>query len=318
LLNRQLLNGQRRESLEKQFRGVYAIPPTPFTEEDRIDVESLRRVVDFCVTSGAHGIVAPVNASEGPFLTDDERKSVVEVIVEQTNGRVPVVAGVSSVSTRATVEYARHAESAGADALIAMPPYVRHPSTDEIPAFYVALASASRLPIFIQNYVAPVGTPMSAALVARLMREIDTVSYLKEETALAPQLMTQIKALAGDAVLGMMGGMAGRYLLDEYARGACGTMPACEVTDAHVLVWDALEAGDESLARERFRLLLPLLNYESMFGIVVYKEVLRRRGVIASARVRAPGSPSLDEHNHRELDAILRDLAPLLTTAPVA
>ncbi|HUE76162.1 MAG TPA: dihydrodipicolinate synthase family protein [Chloroflexota bacterium] len=298
--------------MAKQFRGVYAIPPTPFTEGDRIDAESLRQIVDFCVTSGVHGIVAPVNASEGPFLTDEERRTVVEIIVEQTNGRVPVVAGVSSVSTRATLEHARHAESAGADALMAMPPYVRHPTADEIPAFYTALASESRLPIFIQNYVVPVGTPMSASLVARLMRELDNVSYLKEETAQAPQLMTQIKALAGQAMLGMMGGMAGRYLLDEYARGACGTMPACEVADAHVSVWNALEAGDEKLARERFRLLLPLLNYESMFGIVVYKEVLRRRGIIANARVRAPGSPSLDEHNHRELDAILRDLAPLL------
>ncbi|MBI3978015.1 MAG: dihydrodipicolinate synthase family protein [Chloroflexi bacterium] len=297
--------------MPEQFRGVFAIPPTPFTDDGAVDVVSLRRVVDFCVAGGAHGIVAPVNASEAPFLTDEERRLVVEVVVEQTGGRLPVVAGVSGASTRAAVEYARHAAAAGSDALIAMPPYVRHPGADEIVEFYRALAGATRLPVFIQNYVAPIGTPMPAALVARLLREIEGVDYLKEETAVAPQVMTQVRTLAGDALKGVMGGMAGRYLLEEYGRGACGTMPACEVVDAHVAVWNALEAGDEALARQRFQMLLPLLNYEAMYSFVVYKEVLRRRGIIASGHVRAPGSPSLDEHSHRELDAILNDLEPL-------
>jgi 4-hydroxy-tetrahydrodipicolinate synthase len=295
------------------FRGVFAIPPTPFTDQDEVDDESLQRTIDFCIACGAHGIVAPVNASEGPFLTDDERKRVTTIVVERTAGRAPVMIGVSGVSTRAAIEYARHAAAVGADALIAMPPYIRHCTPDQIVTFYQDLARATHLPICIQNYVAPVGTPMSAALVARLLREIDTVVYVKEETATAPQLISATLALAGDACQGIMGGMAGRYLMEEVARGACGSMPACEVTDAHVAVWQAVEAGDMALARRRFNQLLPLLNYEQMWGTVVYKEVLRRRGVIASARVRAPGSATLDEHNHRELDAILRDLDSLLS-----
>lgn len=299
--------------MPQPFRGVYAIPPTPFTPNDDVDEQSLRRTVDFCIAGGAHGLVAPVNASEAPFLTDVERRRVVEIIVEQANHRIPVVAGVSSASTRGSVEFARHAADVGADAVMAMPPYIKHPGPEETVEFYTSLARATPLPIFIQNYVAPVGTPMAPTLVARLLREIDTVSYLKEETSLAPQVMTKVRDLAGPALKGMMGGMAGRYLLDEYERGASGTMPACEVVDAHVAVWSALEEGNDQLARERFRLLLPLLNCESMYSMVVYKEVLRRRGVIESAYVRAPGSPSLDAHNHRMLDVILADLAPLLT-----
>lgn len=154
---------------------------------------------------------------------------------------------------------------------------------------------------------------MAPALLARLFRDIPGVEYLKEETSLAPQVMTQVKNLAGDSLKGMMGGMAGRYLLDEYARGACGTMPACEVTDAHVAVWNALESGDEAESRRLFRELLPLLNIEAMYSFVVYKEVLYRRGIIACPKSRAPGSPTLDEHSSRELDLILRDLSPLLT-----
>lgn len=297
---------------EGQFRGVFAIPPTPFDDAGNVDEGSLRRCVDFCVAAGAHGIVAPVNASEALALTDAERLRVAEVVVEQTAGRVPTVVGVSGVSTAAAVLYAGHAAAAGADAVIAMPPYVRHPPADEIYDFYAAVARAGP-PVWIQDYVAPVGTPMAPALLARMLREIPGVDFLKEETLYAPQVMTAVRGLAGDSLKGMMGGMAGRFLLEEYRRGACGTMPACEVADAHVHVWNALDCGEEEEARRLHTRLLPLLNYEAMYSFTIYKEVLLRRGVIASARTRVPGAGRLDAENGRELDLLLRDLAPLLT-----
>jgi dihydrodipicolinate synthase/N-acetylneuraminate lyase len=304
-------NGQATD--RDRFRGVFAIPVTPFDDGGDLDVASLRRCVDFCIQAGAHGIVAPVNASEFFTLTEGERKRVVEVVVEQTAGRRPVVAGVTGASTRIAVEMARHAAGAGADAVIAMPPYVRHPGAEEIVEFYGELARAANVPVWIQDYVAPMGTPMAPPLLARLLREIPGVDYLKEETQFAPLVMTQVRALAGDALKGMMGGMAGRYLLEEYRRGARGTMPACEVTDAHVAVWNALEAGREDEARLLFAQLLPLLNIEAMYSFTAYKEVLYRRGVIATPRTRAPGAAVLDEEASRELDLILRELEPLLT-----
>jgi 4-hydroxy-tetrahydrodipicolinate synthase len=297
----------------QRFRGVYAIPVTPFTPDGSLDIPSLRRCVELCVVAGAGGVVAPVNASEFFTLTETERKTVVETVVEQANGRVPVVAGVSGSSTQVAVEMAAHAGKAGADSVMAMPPFIRHPGPEEIVEFYGAVAKAAGVPVWIQDYVAPMGTPMAPALLARLLREIPGVEYVKEETALAPQVMTQVQALAGDALKGMMGGMAGRYLLDEYARGACGTMPACEVVDAHVAVWNALERGDQAESRRLFREILPLLNMEAMYSFVIYKEVLYRRGIIACPTSRAPGAPTLDEAASRELDLILQDLAPLLT-----
>lgn len=300
-------------SQSQTFRGVYAIPVTPFTPNGDLDIPSLSRCVEFCIVAGAGGVVAPVNASEFFTLTETERKQVVETVVAQTNGRVPVVAGVSGPSTQVAVEMAAHAGKVGADSVMAMPPFVRHPGPDEIMEFYAAVAKAAGVPVWIQDYVAPMGTPMAPALLGRMLREIPGVDYLKEETALAPQVMTLVKDLAGDALKGMMGGMAGRYLLDEYARGACGTMPACEITDAHVAVWNALESGDQAESRRLFREILPLLNIEAMYSFVVYKEVLYRRGIIACPKSRAPGSPTLDAAASRELDLILQDLAPLLT-----
>jgi 4-hydroxy-tetrahydrodipicolinate synthase len=111
--------------------------------------------------------------------------------------------------------------------------------------------------------------------------------------------------------------MAGRFLLDEHRRGICGTMPACEMTDVHVQLWDALEAGDDKRARAIYQRLLPLLTIEWLYGASVYKEVLRRRGVIQSTFTRDAGLHKLDEFDHKELDAILADVGELFTaTAP--
>src|SRR6185437_6750092 len=110
--------------------------------------------------------------------------------------------------------------------------------------------------------------------------------HIKEESEFPTQVISGVRALAGKRLKGIMGGMGGRFLLEEYRRGACGTMPASEVADGLVLVWNALERGDESEARRLHTLLLPLLNYEALYTYAIYKEVLVKRGVIASSRSR--------------------------------
>lgn len=297
----------------KAFRGVFAIPVTPFDERDNLDEEGLRRCVDFCIAGGSHGIVTPVNASEFSSLTDDERKRVAEVVVEQANRRVPVVIGVSGLSTHHAVGLAHHANAIGADAVIAMPPYVRKARPEEIYAYYRAISDMVTIPIFIQDYLGPVGTPMSADLIARMLIELEHVEYLKEEVPPAGQMMTRVIDRAGAHLKGVMGGAAGRYLLDEYHRGASGTMPACEVVDLHVRLWNLLESGEPEGARAFFKHLLPLLNLESLYSFSIYKEVLYRRGVIACPRTRAAGAAVLDRYDREALDAILADLQPFFS-----
>jgi len=295
-----------------QFRGVFTIPVTPFDRHGNIDEDSLKNEVNWCVLAGAHGIVAPVNASESPTLTDDERKRVTRLVIESADKRVPVIIGVSGVSQQSAVLYARYARQVGADGVIAMPPYgVRLIDPESIFAFYQAVGdTVEGLPVFIQNWSGPAGTTMSAAQLTRLVQEIDNVSYIKEETANASHMMTEIIGRAGDALEGVMGGVGGRFLLDEFRRGACGTMPACQVTDVHVTIWNALEAGNLDKARRTFNRLLPLLNMEAAFAGALYKEVLRRRGVIATATMRGRRD-ALDQFDHQELDAILRDVSEL-------
>ncbi len=250
-----------------------------------------------------------VNASEAVALTDTERLRVAEITIQHVDHRVPVVIGVSGDSTASSILFTAHARDHGADAVIAMPPYVLHPPPDEIFAFYRDVAGAAEgLPVWVQDFVGPVGTPMAVSLLARMIEEIEGVQFVKEETAFAPQVITALTNAAGPNLRAVMGGMGGRRLIEEARRGACGTMPACEVTDA---VWNAIESGNEEEARRLHTQLLPLINYEAMYSFLIYKEVLVRRGIIASATTRVPGVGRLDAENHRELDVLLDALSPM-------
>jgi 4-hydroxy-tetrahydrodipicolinate synthase len=297
--------------MSKQFHGVYAILPTPFDDQGGLDVESLRRVVSFTIECGAHGVVSPANASEVPYLSDSERRTVVETVVAETAGRVPVVAGITASCAPLAVQWARHAELAGADFLMAMPPYVQRASNVEIRAYYQAISDASALPICIQNYGGPGGTPLSAEFMSQLLHDIARVDYVKEETEFAGPVITSLIESAGSNLKGVMGGKAGRHLMDEFRRGGCGTMPACEVSDIHARLWSELSAGKQEAAEETYRQLLPLLLFETSYGVAAYKEVLYRRGVIRSPYFRQAGGKQLDRAAQEELTSILDHLRPL-------
>jgi 4-hydroxy-tetrahydrodipicolinate synthase len=295
------------------FRGVFVILATPFSDDGSLDEDGLKAEVEFSIAAGAHGLVSPVNASEFSALSDPERLRVIEVVGQTVRDRLPFVAGVSGVSAQVAVWIARHAGEAGADAVIAMPPYIAKPPADGVWAYYEALARETELPIFIQNYPLPIGVPMSPALLGQLSREIERVLYIKEEVPPVTHSIMADIAACGDSVEGVFGGAAGRFMMDEMRRGAAGTMPACDATDVHAAVWNAYQAGDVSGAREVFNRLLPLLNFEMLHSVRAYKEVLRRRGVIRSAYVRAPMTGPLDAQDHVELDAILSDIRDLWT-----
>lgn len=292
------------------FNGVYAVLCTPFLPQGDLDVDSLRREVRFCLDCGVHGLVAPVNAGEFYTLTDEERRQVVEIIAQENAGRVPFVAGCSAVSAHHAIAIARHAEAAGANAMMAMPPVIRKAAGQEIFDYYRRLSDAVSVPIVIQDFIPPIGTPMPVDLMARMVMEIPNVRYLKEETAVGTHVLSQLIERCGDRVAGIMGGQGGRALFNEFARGACGTMPACHMSDLQVDIWTRLAGGSETEARVLFNQLLPMLNFEGMYQVSAYKEVLRRRGVFATNVCRG-GPGELDAYDLRELDQILAGIEPL-------
>lgn len=294
------------------WRGIFPIVVTPFTEGYALDEAGLRKLVRLCIDGGAAGLVGPANASEFATLSDDERKRWIEVVVHEAGGQIPVIATTTCGHAIPAASLSRFAQDVGAAGVMLMPPHIVHTNADGCYAYYKFIAGAVDIPIMIQNYVGPVGTPMSADLVARMCREIEHVEYIKEETIPASRAVLATIRAAGDACKGVFGGQGGVYMLDEFRRGAVGNMPACQSIEVHVGIWNRLEAGDEAGARTLFNRLLPLINYERQYGVALYKEVLMRRGIIDSATCRLPNAILSDE-DRTELDAILRDIEPLFT-----
>ena len=294
------------------FRGVFTIPSTPFDKNGDIDWGDLKRVIDFCVACGAHGIVWPVNASGFPVLTDEERLLGMQVVVEQTAGRIPVILGVQGVSGHHAAMFSRRAQELGADGVIAMAPYVQELEDEgAVLQYYQAIDREVKVPIFIQNHAR--GSVLSVAAMVRLINEVEHVEYIKEETFPVTHVITGLIEQAGPKLKGVFGGGGGRYLLLEHPRGVAGQMPGCHVTDVVVRLWNALEAGDLKEAKRVYGLLAPLFALETLKG-TYYPEVLRRRQVIKSSRSRLTTSyPTQDAHDHEALDDILKDLEALFT-----
>src|SRR4051812_19606795 len=177
------------------FRGVYVILPTPFDDRGNLDEEGMKRIVDFSIDCGAHGVVGPANASEAPYLSDVERKRVVEVTAKATARRVPYVAGVTASCAKLAVELTRQAADAGADMVMAMPPFIQRASDAEIREYYRAIGEACDLPVCIQNYQGPGGTPLSAPFIAGMLKDLKGVHYVKEETDFPGPMVSALREI---------------------------------------------------------------------------------------------------------------------------
>lgn len=297
------------------FRGIYVIVVTPFTDDYALDEAGLGRVMDFCIAAGVHGVVANAMASEGFHLSEAERKRAAEIVVGKAKGKVPAIVAVSAPHWRISTDFARHAESIGADAIMSLPP--SGATVADLKAHYRAVAEASTLPLVLQNALGPGLTTMSAPLLAELINELPTARFVKEESGHPAQTAGELIRLAGDKLEGVMGGRAGKTFMEELRHGVSGTMPACEISDVHVALWNAVLAGDDKRARSIFQRLLPLLDLEGSYGMPLMKEVLKLRGVINSAAVRQAGFRGLDSHARDEAVAIMDDLAEFMLPAYV-
>ena len=297
--------------MTQPYRGVFTIPSTPFTDALQLDEGGLRRIVDFCVGCGAHGLVYPVNASSFTTLSDEERIRASRIVVEQCAGRIPVVICVAGVCKEHAALFAAEARAMRADAVIAMTPYLNKLQDENlILEYYRAIAEAAQLPVFIQNH--SVGTELSVSVMARVVREVEYVDYIKEETLPVTHKLSAILRAASPKLKGVFGGAGGRFLLLEHPRGVAGQMPGCHVTDVVVRLWNALEAGDMAEARRVYGALAPLFALENQWVGNCYKEVLRLRGVIQSAHNRNVPDAA-DEEDRRALRATIAALEPLFT-----
>lgn len=271
--------------------GLVPILATPFTDDGRLDEGSLRRLVAFQLDCGVDGIATFGMASEGFALTTAERADILEVLGSVVSGAVPIVAGINGTSTATALEQAEAAVAGGATALMVLPPFLVKPSAAQLVDFYGEVAAASGVDVMVQDAPASTGVSMPVSLIRELSK-LDGVTSVKVEAApTAPKVAEVVDAVGDD--FAVLGGQNAFFVLEEYARGAVGTMPACEFADVLAGVLRLWHEGHRGAAHARFARLLPLIRYgmQGPLAWAVHKEVLVRRGIIAGARVRSPASP---------------------------
>jgi 4-hydroxy-tetrahydrodipicolinate synthase len=182
--------------VEGRLRGSITALVTPF-RDGAVDEDAFRGLIAWQIESGTHGLVPVGTTGESPTLSHAEHKRVVEVTIEEAKGRVPVVAGAGSNSTAEAVDFARHAEAAGADAVLVVTPYYNKPTQEGLFQHFKAVNDAIGIPIIIYNIPSRSVIDMSVDTMKRLY-ELDNIAGVKDATANPARLSQQRRALGED------------------------------------------------------------------------------------------------------------------------
>jgi len=298
-------------AVRPSLTGVFPVLPTPFDAQGRPDAASLRRLVDYLIRCGVDGMTYPGVASEVGQLAPDERQSLLDAVLSEVAGRVPVIAGVSSSDTATTVRLAAQASARGAAALMVAVPPDRKGAAEQIAYFSDVAQAAEGVALMLQNVPPPVGAGLDPEVVLEVLAAVPSIRYVKEETLPSGQRLSVLRDKAPPNLLGVFGGAGGRYITDELRRGAAGTMPAIELAEVHTALFKAHREGDADRVRTLFTRMLPVLNVQAVFRWSLTKYVLKKRGLVADTRQRMPG-PLLDAFDMADVDAFLADIEDLL------
>ena len=238
----------------EDLHGIHAILYALFDGEEKLDRAAMRRQVEICLASGVHGMAALGLATEASKLAEAERMAVMDWVVEDTAGRVPVALTIFGSSVEEQVRQVRHAEAAGADWLILQPPMVGQYSAAEYIRFFGHVAEKTSLPLAIQNAPALMGRGLTAADIRDLVRQHPNIRLVKGEGPVV-DIAHLIEVTEGR--LPVFNGRAGLELLENLRIGCRGLILAPDSIDYAVRASEFFCDGWDEHAEEEYRRMLP-------------------------------------------------------------
>jgi 2-keto-3-deoxy-L-arabinonate dehydratase len=273
------------------IRGVMPVTPTIFTDDEELDLEGQRRVVDYLVDGGSDAVCILANYSEQFSLTDEERELVLTATMEQAAGRLPVCVTTSHFSSRIAHRRSLRAQEMGASLVMLMPPFVSATmkvDDEAVMEYFRRVSDGLEIDIMIQD--APMSpTTLSVPLLARLAREIPQIKYAKIETAQAADKLRALIAAAGNDLPGPFDGEEAITLIPDLEAGAQGTMSSCMVPDQLGQIVRDFHAGERDKAVRQWEDLLPFIHFENrQCGLRATKVLMKEGNIIASDKTRAP------------------------------
>ncbi|MBI4537208.1 MAG: dihydrodipicolinate synthase family protein [candidate division NC10 bacterium] len=292
--------------------GVCPILATPFTEKGEIDFDSLGRLTRWISTTGAVAVTMFGIGSEYYKLSDQERNSMIECVLAEAKGKIPVIVSVTKHATELAVEDALYAQKMGADMLMLLPPFLLSPGPEATTHHIESVCQAVDIPVIVQYAPEMTGVKIGAEVFIGLARKYPQIAY-KIECKPPGKVITAIREGSGGSVKIYVGN-AGFQLIEGLARGAVGVMPGCSMIEVYGKIYALYAQGriDEAVAVHNE--LLPLLNCmrQSVEELIKgEKMILKRRGVIASDYCRKP-TFVFDEALEKDLDRYYRQVEKYL------
>ncbi len=284
--------------------GVLPVFQTPFNEDESTDAATLEREIAWLYDCGSDGIVMAM-VSESLRLDTNEREQLAEMACRFGRERGAVIISVGAESTLTAERLARHAQSVGAHAVMAIPPIAIAIGEDELRRYYERLLAATDLPVIVQDASGYVGRPMSIQLQARLLDDFgDRVLFKPEATPIGPRLSQLRDATGGRAKV--FEGSGGIALFDSFRRGVVGTMPGADLIRGITALWRSLKDGDEKTAS---RLSLPISSLVALQHgldafLAIEKYLLVKQGIFRNTIVRGPVGFQLDGETRAEVDRL--------------
>jgi 4-hydroxy-tetrahydrodipicolinate synthase len=295
----------------KKLKGTIVVAVTPFTSQDEIDEKGFRQNLDWYISEGIHGICCTGSSGEFLSLTEDEFKRLVDITLEQVEGRVPVLAGTCGPTTKETIKKTKYAENAGVDVALIVHPYYHLPTEDELYDHYRRVAEAVNVPIMIYNNVGCTLVDASPELLVRLARDFENIQYVKETSAQV-QRVQEIISLGGDDVTVFCGD--DRMPYESLVLGAKGWIAASSniIPNRCARLFDFMDQGDFEKARELWFEILPLTSSVENWGRLVQtlKAGLDLQGRCGGPSLRGP-KKDISSEQKAELRRLLSDLGEL-------
>lgn len=297
--------------------GILPVFQTPFHDDGSIDFATLEREIDWLFDQKSDGIVMAM-VSETLRLSSEERDELADAACRLAAGRGTCVISVGAESTRVALRHARHAESCGATALMAIPPVATGCDADELLGYFRAILGATSIPLIVQDASGYVGRPLPISMLASLLDEFgERILFKPEATPIGPRLSALRDATGGWARV--FEGSGGIALVDSFRRGIVGTMPGADLITAIVALWIALSAGDEARTTRIGSLLTDVVSLQvGLDGfLAIEKYLLVRQGIFRNENIRGPVGFRLDDETRREVDRRFDALMAAVHEGPV-
>ena len=294
--------------MSEPLAGTFVVTVTPLDDRRNQDENSYHGLIEYYSKAGVGGLTILGESAERDLLSEEERQRILTITFELMGGKLPIVVGTGNESLQLTVQSSISAQSLGASAVMIPPPRglktgLEVPNEDAIFDYFSSVGDAIEIPIVVQDFPQTDRPKMSPTLIGRLNQEISNATYLKLEDPPTPLKLTKIREITGDR-LKIFSALYGRDSFWDLVHGAVGIMTSSPTPEYLVAMYDAYVAGDRKKAFDIYLNTLPLIYYCSELGLAVRKEILVKRGVIRTSKMKLQ-EKELADSQKRELADVL-------------